>query len=335
LSTSSTGTITPIATLNITEKFAGAFKTATQENGSFSGTTVGGVTTLGTSTQATEIQVAFTNVPSAATIYLPVTITSGGTTLSLQGTGVTPLTTPNALAVLSPGVVAFTPSGGAVTAVYVTTANTGTGTIFALPVYLTVAAGAAPVQTTAMTIAATYIPAAAITGPQATVPTFAVSTVAAINSVTVTPCQTTLLFPFVTNAAGFETGIAIANTTTDNLAKSGAASSASASSGTCTIWFYGNTATQPASFTTPAAFGVYSSTQTTGPVYANTLTSMAVPNFTGYAIAQCNFLDAHGFGYIVDNFGQSSGTAEGYLALVLPASRSAADAASTTVGLGN
>jgi len=310
LPTSSTGTILPAWTLNVKEGFAGAFKTMAQEQGDLVGTLNG--TPIGTSTQATEIQVAFTNIPSAATIYLPITVSSNFTTLSLQGTGITPLTTPNALNVLNPpGVVAFTPSGGAVTAVYVVTTNTGTGTTFSIPVYLTVAAGAAPVQTTAMTVAATYIPAAAVTGPQATIPTFAVSTVSPINTLTVTPCQTTLLFPFVTNASGFETGIAIANMTTDNLAKSGASSSASPSSGTCTLWFYGNVATAPAPYNTPS-IGAYSSSQS--PVYANTLTSMAAPNFTGYAIALCNFLDAHAFAYIVDNFGQSSGTAEGYVA---------------------
>jgi hypothetical protein len=326
---SNTTAPTPAFTLNITELIAGAFRTQSQENGSLVLTSTAGLAaTTGAATQGTQLQVAFTNVPSAATIYLPVSITSGGTTLTLQGTGITALTTPASLAGLSGGVFPFTPSSGAVTAIYIVAAPGSTGTVFALPVYMTVAASAAPVQTTAITAAVTYIPTGTVSGPAATIPTFLASTATPLNTLTVTACTTTLLFPFVTNASGFETGIAIANTTTDNLknetATAQGTSSATPTSGTCLLSFYGNVATQPAGFTTPS-IGAYSASPAQAPVYANTLTSMAVPNFTGYAIAYCNFLDAHGFGYIVDNFGQSSGTAEGYLALVMNNSRSGAD----------
>jgi hypothetical protein len=180
-----------------------------------------------------------------------------------------------------------------------------------------------------MTVGVTYTPTAALTGPATLVPTFAASTVTPINTLTVTPCTTSLLFPFVTNVAGFETGIAITNTTTDNLKNGGTASVASPSTGTCTLWFYGGSATNPPSFTTPTSLGVFSSTS--APVYANTLTSMAGPGFQGYAIATCNFVDAHAFAYIVDNFGTASGTAEGYLALVLDSKR----ANDASPGLGN
>jgi len=336
---------TPAFTLLLKEVFAGAFKTAPQEAGSLQGT-LGGAT-VGASTQATQLQVALTGIPSAATIYLPISVTSGGTTLSLQGS-VSPLTSPNSLVGLplngagaltgtatGPGVFGFTPSGGAVTAIYSVTANTLTGTTFTLPVYLTVAGGAAPVNATAMTVAVTYTPTAALTGPASLIPTFAAST-ASINTLTVSACTTSLLFPFITNVSGFETGLAIANTTTDNLGKNGA-SSASPTTGTCTISFYGNGATNPAAFTT-TALGAYSASPAAAPVYANVLTSMAGANFTGYAIATCNFNDAHGFGYIVDNFGQTNGTAQGFVAIVLPSNRSSGSDATpnnATPGLGN
>jgi len=323
--TATAATEAPAFNLQIQEVFANAFRTQAQEAGSFVGA-VAGVGGIGTATGPTSLQVQFTNVPSAATIYLPISVTSGGTTFSLQGTGIVGLTTPQALALLPTLVFPFTPTGGTVTAVYVVTGNAGTGTTFGLNVYFNVANnGAAPVQTTAMTAAVTYTPAAAVTGPTGGIPTFAVSTATPFNTLTVTPCQTTLLFPFVTNSSGFETGLAISNMTTDNLAKNGTASSAAPSSGTCVVNFYGNTATQPTAFTTPS-MGAFSASPAQAPVYANTLTSMAVPNFTGYAIALCNFLDAHGFAYIVDNFGQSSGTAEGYVADVIAgANRGGAD----------
>ena len=59
----------------------------------------------------------------------------------------------------------------------------------------------------------------------------------------VVPCQTILLFPYVTNTSGFDTGIAISNTSTDPIGTP-------AQSGTCTLSPFGNGAGQP--FTTPS-----------------------------------------------------------------------------------
>src|SRR5262249_2035417 len=47
-----------------------------------------------------------------------------------------------------------------------------------------------------------------------TIPRFA-DTSSATNILQIVLCQTTLLYPFVTNLSGFDTGLAIANTTTD------------------------------------------------------------------------------------------------------------------------
>jgi hypothetical protein len=333
--TSSTALNFTAFALNLKELTANAFKLQGGENGSLLlASTANIAATTGLATQPTELMLTLTNVPQAATIYLPVTITSGGTTLSLQGS-VAALTSPSNLVGIGtaagtggPGVFGFTPTAGTVTAVYVTTANTATGTTFYLPVFLTVAGGAAPVQTTAMAVSLAYAPAAAVTGPTSLIPTFAVSTVAPINTITVTACSTTLLFPYVTNVAGFESGLAIANTTTDNLGKAGA-SSATATTGVCTFNFYGNTATQPAAFLTPVPLGVYNATTGAAPVYANTLTSMLLgaTNFSGYAIASCNFIDAHGFAFIIDGtLGQPTGVAEGYLALQTANSRTGTEA---------
>ena len=59
-------------------------------------------------------------------------------------------------------------------------------------------------------------------------------------------------------------------------------------------------------------------TQTGGTSNAFLLSSVA-PGFTGYMIAQCNYhVVGHGFGYIIYNFGQTSGATLGYNALVMP-----------------
>jgi hypothetical protein len=126
-------------------------------------------------------------------------------------------------------------------------------------------------------------------------------------------CATTLLYPYVTTAGGFDTGLAIANTSADV-----APLTTSPQSGTCVLNAFGaydSGATVPAAGTSP--------TISAGRVYAISLTdSTAFANgarlgtgFTGYIIAQCNFQLAHGYAFISD-YGARN-LAQGYLALVL------------------
>jgi len=111
-------------------------------------------------------------------------------------------------------------------------------------------------------------------------------------------CRTNLLFPFVSNKNGFDTGLAIANTSADPFGTS-------TQTGTCTWNFYGDSA--PAAITSP--------TVAPGTVYA-ALASSVAPNFQGYIIAICNFQYAHGFAFISDLGARN--LAMGYLALVIP-----------------
>jgi hypothetical protein len=121
----------------------------------------------------------------------------------------------------------------------------------------------------------------------------------ASNIFTITICQTALLFPFVTSQGGFDTGIAIANTTSDPFGTRN-------QNGTCTMNWYGG-AGSPAAVTSPSI--------PTGTVYT-TLSSTSAPNFTGYMIAVCNFQLAHGFAFVSDIGARN--LAMGYLALILP-----------------
>jgi hypothetical protein len=135
---------------------------------------------------------------------------------------------------------------------------------------------------------------AATTGP---IPRFA-DTSTGTNVIQVVPCRTNLLYPYVTNQVGFDTGLAISNTSTDPFGTS-------AQAGTCTLNFYGTNA--PAAITTPSV--------ASGTVYT-TLASTAAPNFGGYVIAVCNFQYAHGFAFISDLGARN--LAMGYLALIIP-----------------
>ncbi|MBZ5577782.1 MAG: hypothetical protein LAP40_14570 [Acidobacteriia bacterium] len=114
-----------------------------------------------------------------------------------------------------------------------------------------------------------------------------------------TSCRTILLFPFLTNTAGFDTGIAIANTSTDPF-------TTSKQTGPCNLYFYGTGA--------PVTEPVATSSVATGTSNAFLVSSVA-PGFSGYMIAVCNFQFAHGFVFLTQaNF---NGTM-GYLPLVVP-----------------
>jgi hypothetical protein len=115
-------------------------------------------------------------------------------------------------------------------------------------------------------------------------------------------CTTAMLFPYVINVNGFDTGIAIANTTSDPFGTA-------AQNGTCSLNFYGSgapTATGTNPFTTPNV--------ATGTDYVN-LASTLAPGFSGYMIAVCNFQFAHGFAFVSDVGARN--LAMGYLPLII------------------
>ena len=108
--------------------------------------------------------------------------------------------------------------------------------------------------------------------------------------ITIEDCTTTLLFPFVTNQAGFNTGLAITN--------------ASEGSGSCTIEYSG-----------PAAPADMMSQPIEGGAQWVDLLSTIAPEFQGYITATCEFRDAHGFAFITDGFEGVPTQAQGYLAV--------------------
>jgi hypothetical protein len=132
-----------------------------------------------------------------------------------------------------------------------------------------------------------------------TIPRFIADPNAAKNILNINVCRSILLYPFVTNQSGFDTGLAIANTSTDPFGTG-------AQAGTCTLnWYSG--ATNPAPTTTASI--------PSGTVYT-TLASTTVSGFQGYMIAVCQFQYAHGFAFISDLGARQ--LAMGYLALVIP-----------------
>ena len=110
--------------------------------------------------------------------------------------------------------------------------------------------------------------------------------------ITIEDCTTTLLFPYVTNQAGFDTGLAITN--------------ASEGSGSCTIEYSG----------LDAPDGLMSQTIEGGTQWTGVLSTIAT-GFQGYITASCEFREAHGFAFITNGYMTGAGPtlAQGYLAV--------------------
>jgi hypothetical protein len=175
-------------------------------------------------------------------------------------------------------------------------------------------------------------PAASAPPDDWTIPRFVDNTVTT-NIFSIALCQTTLLFPYVTDYPGFDTGVAISNTSADPLG----VNSASPQTGACQVTFYGGVVGSTGAFTDTGAnlngaSGSYSTTGantfTTGVIgpgqtWAFSLSSIdstfgtsGFAGFVGYAIATCQFQYAHGYAFVSDyglrNFAAS------YLALIIP-----------------
>jgi hypothetical protein len=280
-------------TVSVPENFPTVFKIQGPNGNSDSetGPTTGALIT----DTATQIAVEMDSLPAGITFYLPLTITSNG-----PGTAV--LTTGAGSAVeLTGGLVTFgsglyLPVTGGTTYYYnVISTNPSLQEAFSIGLYNTAATftgGFAP------TVTINLAPIAGVS--PTTVPRFLGAAGAVGLGFNQTGCQTSLLFPFLTNQAGFDTGFSIAASGTDPFGTGIAG-------GTCTLYLYG----QNAPATAPTV-----SIPSGGEGHA-TISAIA-PNFQGYGIAVCDFTYAHGYAFLSDGFmGAGRGLSEGYVALVI------------------
>jgi len=164
----------------------------------------------------------------------------------------------------------------------------------------------------ASTVAANFAPLSSVptASSSAPIPRFAQPHTPAA-AFTIELCTCNLLFPFVTNQAGFDTGIALANTSLDTFGTS-------AQQGTVKLTYFGSTAgggAAPPPFTTqtvPAGAELIFNLSSGG-----NFGVPATPGFEGYIIATANFQYCHAFVFISDVGAQK--LAEGYLAISLDA----------------
>ncbi len=132
---------------------------------------------------------------------------------------------------------------------------------------------------------------------------------------TITPCTCNLLYPFMSNKLGFDTGIVVANTSEDGYARLGFGAGAARQNGVLTITYFSRAGDpDPPDFTTPTPVNA-------GDMAVWTLSAggthsiPATPGFEGYMIVHARFQFCHGFAYISDQ--NAARLSHGYLALVL------------------
>jgi hypothetical protein len=291
----------------------------------------------GLATHGTRFQIAFGNIPAGVTLTVPVTPTGTAITGGTANFTMQLVASPTGVyAPLASGVLATTAAGTAV-AYYEVIATDNTIQLESIDIFVSPGAAAnfsvnpaGPI--TAVVTVAPQIPLSTTSD----VPDFSTPTPAPLNLTTWSLCQTTLLFPFV-STNGVETAVAMSNTSLDpgKIGGGGVLSTASPNQGSCTLNFYGTLAAAPSTAvsylgvaapnpTLPAGGGTpYTQPAGTSNAFvigaepSNNMTGLVPAGFSGYLIAQCNYLYGHGFTYISYQLGGPNGATEGYTALVL------------------
>jgi hypothetical protein len=299
----------------------------------FGGTSVA----AGLADTGTRIAVLFQSVPTGAHVYVPLTLSAlsppipntspvlhyatgilAGVLVSGEtGTTVVSSTSSadNTGAPAGFGLAEVSLTSGAGEVVYeVSNANPGQAEQFQLPItvaYIANPGAGSPAFGTA-TVGASFAPRIADILAETSsvpIPRFIDSSVQK-NIFAIVACSTTLLYPFVTNQAGYDTGIAVSNTSMDPFGTS-------TQTGACALTMFGST---PTGTPTSVVYNTTSDTTLTnglvapGTAWAN-IASIMWPTYQGYVIAVCNFQYAHGFAFILD---PSLHVAQGYLALIIP-----------------
>ncbi len=302
----------PAFSVNVAENTVGvkAWRALAGEGGDY----VNAGTGAGSASFGTHVQLVFGSVPAGVTIYVPVVVT-GSSAMTANGAGFSMtaalpnspgagLTASTATGVPA-GFAGVTATNGTVTVVYeVTNSQTAIQESATIPVYLAFAKNAFTTAQGPITVVE-GLGAQAAAAAATTIPNFAPVSAPVLNGSTISLCSTNLLFPFVTSALGFDTGIALADTSADPFGTV-------ASPGSCNLNFYGSGAPSPST-----GVAAPNGSQNAGTVNAFLLSSVA-PGFTGYVIAQCNYNFGHGFAYIVYSLTQNNGVSMGYLPLILP-----------------
>jgi len=280
-------------------------------------------------------------VPGGTSVlpYAVLVATNSGEATS-DGTAFSPITGPatgsdglNAIALSANG------SGAAIAVWEVTNANPGAKDTLSFSVYISYRATSStttnpyglpitglPLGSPVNNVSLSYAPEpgggtfANVNGTQGQVPIprFYITNTYQGAWVTINLCRTTLLYPYVIGISGYDTGIAVANTSMDPFGTV-------TQTGSCTLYGYGVTYSTTTPTTTTAATPVIPGCDSIanplpgtncfgGPITASNpngyfippgtvgvvMASAVLANFQGYVIASCNFYYAHGYAALTD-----------------------------------
>lgn len=275
----------------------------------------------GVATQGTRLIARFSNVPANVTLSVVngssntandfANIVTGHDSNGAGGSVTYPTWNNTAFPVAAAsGTTTVALAGGAGVAVWeVVSSNPGAISSLTFTVNVTYSANPLPGLGTA-TVTGNYAPTTTVftASTTAPVPRF-VDNPQSATTFTINPCQTNILWPFVSNQAGFDTGLVVSNTSLDPYGTV-------PQRGPCTIYYYGATAGGGAAPATQTSGTVNEGTQLVWTLSAGgNLNVAATPGFQGYVIARCNFQYGHGFGFISDLGAQR--LAMGYIPLIL------------------
>ena len=279
---------------------------------------------IGTATQGTRLMVSFNSIPNGTSVFVPTTIvTTNALTAVASGRANLVVTDANGAGPYS-AVGTGAPTGfsatsivnGSAVAVYeivqsdpfaIETMSVPVSVVYAANVGSNLPAPGVTATATGSFAPLSNIGVASTTAP---IPRFAPSTTPT-NAFTIVKCSCNILFPFVTNQQGYDTGIAISNTSLDTI------NGVTPQQGTVTLAYYGG-GTPPPNYTTNAPV----------PGGAQVLFTLsgggnygipATPGFQGYIVAQAQFQYCHAFAYISAQgaLPTAPGASESYLGLIL------------------
>jgi len=255
---------------------------------------------------STQIRLTFNNVPSGVTINLSTNVGNAGSLAATISSGSSITTASNT------AIIDFTGTSSSTAEVLEVdyTLNVTTTAAVSTPGSITMTATMYPIGT-GTKADPTFTSATGVPDESAGYPTFVDLEVGPVTLVNIVPANTTMLMPYVIVAAPYDTGIAIANTTSDPFGTG--TGGASKSAGTLTFTCYNTPATgAPTSFavTTSATVkpwpgfssdGTVASGAVASGLFSQLMTAAGqTGNFQGYCFIQANFLDAHGTATISD-----------------------------------
>ena len=285
-------------------------------------------TNAGLADHGTRLMARFNNVPAGVALYVGVyengatDTTSRVRLVSTDSNGAGAFSAANATSTAGGGIAPVTLSGGTGVAVYeVMRADPVAVETILVPFVVAFTANTAsnlPGLGTA-TVNLSFAPLSTVTTASASapVPRFA-DTSTSRTIFVINACTTNLLFPYVTQREGFDTGLVIANTSVET-GKTWDSNTAP-QSGACRICYYGDTTGGGAAPAAQTSAVVDAGKLLIWTLFAGGITDTTIkptPGFQGYIIAQCAFQYAHGFAFLSDL--GANRLAHGYLALILDA----------------